>query len=439
MASVFPTADERLYINAVWLLSLRWVAVIGQLATITVVHLGLGVEIALAPLLVAVGVTALSNLAFGAWVRLSRSAADRYSTTVWHSVLGSVMWLDLIVLTSLLYFTGGPTNPFSIFYFVNLALSGILLPARWAWFLNGFAIACVAFISYHHHPVDVLLQPERLQSIGAAGRVTLANQGLFVAFVTCCSVIVYFATRLTGELQRRQRDLRRAEMLRARSEKLEALGTLAAGAAHELATPLSTIAVVAKEIQRELDGTAVAKIVVEDIALLRSELDRCRTILDRMSVHSGRAADEPVVAISAEDLVRDIQADMSKPGQVQSTFAPGVREKHISVPRTVLAQALRGLVQNAVDAGDGQAPIQLGVDLDGDHLRLEIRDRGPGMTADVLARAGEPFFTTKDPGKGMGLGLFLARSLVERLGGTLTIQSSAGQGTTVYVRVPLWR
>jgi two-component system sensor histidine kinase RegB len=439
MASAFHVADERLYINAVWLLSLRWVAVFGQLATITVVHLGLGVEISFAPLLVAVGVTALSNLAFGAWVRLSRSAADRYSITVWHTVLGSVMWLDLIVLTSLLYFTGGPSNPFSIFYFVNLALSGILLPARWAWFLNGFAIACVALISYQHHPVTVLLRPDRLQSIGATGRVTLAHHGFFVAFVTCCSVIVYFATRLTGELQRREQDLRRAEMLRARSEKLEALGTLAAGAAHELATPLSTIAVVVKEVQRELNGKAVSKIVVDDIALLRSELDRCRAILDRMSVHSGRAADEPVVATSAEDLVRDIQADMSKPELVHTTFAPGVEKRHVSVPRTVLTQALRGLVQNAVDAGDGREPIHVDVDLDRDHLRLRIEDRGPGMTADVLARAGEPFFTTKEPGKGMGLGLFLARSLVERLGGTLTIQSSVGQGTTVWVRVPLAR
>ena len=432
-----PPTYERLSINVAWLIKLRWVAAVGQLTTILVVQLVLGIEIALRPLLLAVGITALSNLVFDVWARQRRGDFETSSTSLWYGVIGSVMLLDLLVLTSLLYFTGGLTNPFSIFYFVNLALAGMLLPPPWAWFLNGVATAGLALLCYQHIPVPVLQRPERLQSIVAAGGVSPAGQGLFVAFVTCSSVIVYFTTRLTGELQQREQDLRRAEMLRARSEKLEALGTLAAGAAHELATPLSTIAVVAKEVQRELKGQDMAEIVVKDIALIRSELDRCRSILDRLSVSSGHVVGEPLVTVTTEELVEQVLAGMATQCPIRADFASGTKQKTVSVPLTGVAQALRGVLQNAADANRGPEPVRLKIDTDAEYLRLDIQDRGTGMNAEVLARAGEPFFTTKEPGKGMGLGLFLARSVIERLGGTLQIHSSVGQGTTVVIRLAL--
>jgi two-component system sensor histidine kinase RegB len=249
-------------------------------------------------------------------------------------------------------------------------------------------------------------------------------------------VIVYFTTRLTSELRSREQELRRAEELRARSEKLEALGTLAAGAAHELATPLSTIAVVAKEVQRQFKGHESANVAADDIALIRSELDRCRDILNRMSVESGQAMGEPMEIVTVQHLVEHLVGDVKPFWQVRTVLADGTSQRKVSIPLRGFTQAVRGIVKNAVDAG-GPEPVEVRVHAAAETMCLTIGDRGPGMASDVLQRAGEPFFTTKPTGEGMGLGLFLARSLVERLGGTVQIQSVVEQGTTVTVRLPL--
>ena len=211
----------------------------------------------------------------------------------WNRVFTGLMLLDLIVLTSLLYFTGGHANPFSLFYFVNLALSGILLPASRAWLLNALSILSFAALLYEHVPLAELQRPESLKSIREIEALTLGQSGLFIAFAACSSVIVYFATRLTAELKRRDRALRQSQMLQARSEKWEALGTLSAGAAHELATPLTTIAIVSKEIERELRDQEVSGTIKGEVDVIRKEVDRCRAILDRMSIDAGQ--DSPPV------------------------------------------------------------------------------------------------------------------------------------------------
>ncbi|CAN0364694.1 unnamed protein product, partial [Ectocarpus sp. 4 AP-2014] len=202
------------------------------------------------------------------------------------------MLLDLLVLTAMLGLTGGPTNPFVVFYFVNLALSGVVLPASWAWVLSGLAILGFAMLSIAHQPVEVLRDPERLISLAtlrASGDDSIppAMVGAWVAFAASAVVIVNFTTRLTGELRESERARRQAESEHARSEKLEALGTLAAGAAHELATPLSTIALTVSEAHRELQLAGVEGPAIEDLTLARREVDRCRTILDRMATDSG--------------------------------------------------------------------------------------------------------------------------------------------------------
>lgn len=427
---------HRLAINAEWLIKLRWVAVAGQLATIFFVAGPLGAPLPLAPLLAMVAVTAGTNVAFWVWTRRGRGdPGPAVRANVWHAALGGVMLLDLIVLTVMLGWTGGATNPFVLFYFVNLALCGVLLPDRWAWLLVGVATVAFAVISYTHAPLEALRAPERLLSFRELGAVHVYGGGTLVAFAACSTVIVSFTTRLTRELRRNQEARLRAEELRARSEKLEALGTLAAGAAHELATPLSTIAVVAKELQRDLRACEVTSDIVSDVELIRDELDRCRAILDRMSTSAGRAAGEAPERTTAGRLIDQTLAELPDPAAVEVRYATGADAASIVVPRTALCQALRALVHNALDAAPG-LPTRLTVERDG-VLRVAISDRGPGMPEEVLARAGEPFFTTKEPGAGMGLGLFLARSVVERIGGSMEIRSHPGEGTVVELNLPL--
>jgi two-component system sensor histidine kinase RegB len=300
--------------------------------------------------------------------------------------------------------------------------------------MNGLAVVCMGLLFCDSRPVAELSFRGGGQEIGD---LTTAQWGLFVAFVACASVIVYFTTRLTGELRRREAELFRAEMLQARSEKIEALGTLAAGAAHELATPLSTIAVVAKEVERELDGHEIPAVVPEDMTVIRNELDRCRAILDRMSTESGQTVGETMAPLATNELLRAVSEPYGRHPLIQTSCSERAANARVRVPKQGLAQALRGIVQNAVDANPNGAPIRISADCDDQYLQITVEDSGRGMTREVLQRAGEPFFTTKEPGSGMGMGLFLARSVIERIDGQIDIQSAAGEGTTVRVTLPI--
>jgi two-component system sensor histidine kinase RegB len=435
-STIAETDDiQRLATNARWLAMLRWVALVGQLATILTVRFWLDVEVDLAILGAALVVTAVSNASYSAWLVSRGGHAERIVPAQWHAVLGGLALLDLVVLSVMLWATGGPTNPFTVFYFVNVALSAVLLPPRWAWVVCGVAVAAMGVTYYTHRSLAVLMAPQRLQPLSQASEWPLASLGQFVAYATCTAVLVSFLARLTSELAASEARRRRAEELRARSEKLEALGTLAAGAAHELATPLSTIAVVAGEVERDIRNSSNNPSLIADMQLIRGELDRCRAILDRMALDSGQMIGEAPRPVTGSELCAEIVGGLRAADVHRVRVDVSPPEVAVVVPIVATAQALRGLVQNGLDAGD-DGPVELVARSAQSVLQIEIVDHGPGMNPDVLDRLGEPFFTTKQPGRGMGLGWFLARSVVERLGGTLAVESQVGQGTKVTVALP---
>ncbi len=400
-------------------------------------------------LLAVIVVVAVTNaLLLAGWRRMSRPDHAAWWAEWGDRLLAGVMTLDVIGLTALLYLAGGPTNPFIVFYFVNLALAAVILPACWAWALVAVALLGVAGLFLGHLPLPELHEPRPWAGWWGAPTMRLQYQGLFVALAGCASVVVYFVTYVTRELRRREAELRAADLDRARGQRLEALATLAAGTAHELATPLATIAVVAKELTRHLENVNVPETVRDDVSLIRSELDRCRAILDRMSASAGQAVGEEVTLVTAGQLVDEVLVGVRRRERVAVSMAAEAQGLPLRVPLQALAQALRGVVRNALDAteplADGRCPaaerrstcraVARGGGPDG--LRIEICDSGPGMPPEVLVRAGEPFFTTKEPGRGMGLGLFLCRSVVERLGGSLDLRSAPGQGVTATIHVP---
>ncbi len=436
--------------NALWLIKLRWVAVAGQTLTILAVQYLWQIPIELPWLLVAVALAAATNLLLMVWyrIRLAEPASQETLPAESRLVLGGVMLLDLLLLTTMLYLTGGPYNPFSVFYFVNLSLAALLVPGRWAWLLTVTAVVCYGLLFFDHLQIESLNRqaepapgaPAGLPEDG--GRVrgirwpSTRDVGMLIAFTTCASVVVYFMTRVTAELSRRERELRLAEALRARAEKLQALGTLAAGAAHELASPLSTIAVVAKEVEHAVRSRGETELI-DDVALIRSELDRCRAILDRMAAEAGHSAGERVTTVRVADLVESVLDCLANRQQVDVSLPEEVGDLQLQTQPKVLGQAIRGLLKNALDASSAQHHVQWRLARQKNLLLAEISDRGMGMPHAVLDRVGEPFFSTKEPGQGMGLGVFLARSVVERLGGSLAFHSQPGEGTTVELRLPL--
>ena len=436
-ATLQTDRGHHLVVNAAWLMRLRWVAVVGQLITIGVVTLGLQVALQLAPLLAVVLFTVLTNVGLWIWLGyLDQATQLHHVPKHGEGLLATVLAIDLVSLTTLLYFTGGVANPFSIFYLVNLTLCAVVLSQRWGWALTAVALVGLGWLLAFHVRLPELDQPAHLWHRLLGWNATLADLGQVVATTTCAVVIMHFVKRVTRQLEQTQAELRRMEREHSRNEKLEALGTLAGGAAHELATPLSTIAVVAKEMAQHLGQLTEQHELREDVMLIRAEVEHCRSILQRMTGRAGQLMAEQMSRIPLPSLVDDLLKESHQAERVLVSLPESLRGAAVFAPREHLVQALRAVLQNALDASPPAGRVQLEMDCDGDLLRVVIRDEGRGMNAQELSRAGDPFFTTKEPGQGMGLGLFLARSVVERLGGQLRLESPAGQGVIATLEIP---
>ena len=422
--------------TAIWFLHLRWVAVAGQLLTMAVVEWVLHIKLPQSGMVALMTVTATTNIAYSFWLQHLRKhglvASDRLPT---YQVISSLMLIDLAVLTGMLFLTGGLTNPFALFYFVNIAVAGAILTPAWAWFVWIVAVVSVTSLSLRAEPLTELNN----SNMQANGEWSIPKLGYLVSFATCGGVITYFVTVLTGELKQREIALKEAEGARVRNRQLEALATMAAGAAHELASPLTTIAVVAKELSRSLDKHGAPDVAKQDVSLIRSELDRCRQILDRMTSAAGEAAGERLDAITLDRFLEETLLGLREPHRVQVTVAEGANSKKNLLPLQATAQAIRNLVQNALDASEPNAEIFVKADLLDSHWRILVIDRGEGMSPEVLERVGEPFFTTKEPGRGMGLGLYLTQNVLRRLNGELKFTSKLGQGTTAEILLPTSR
>ncbi len=402
-----------------WLVRMHWAAIVGQTAIVLGAHLWV-VPLPLSPLLALVALQAAANLALRVWLARASHVSD--------AALAAVMLFDSLVLTLLLHLSGGHHNPFSTMLLVNVALSAILLPPRWSW--AQFAFSLVAF--------GALFFVRELAPFGApehAAIMTLHLEGMWVAFALAALLIVTIVQRVTRALGARQAELERARSLGERREKLASLATLAAGAAHELATPLGIIAVAAKELERSMPRNGAGAEVEADLALIRSQVVRCRDILHQMAAQAGENAGEPLVTVPAGEWVAAALDGLPERERVEATAPPGPACLVRGPPRG-LARVLKVLVRNALEASPPDRPVRVEAGRSGREVVLEVVDRGAGMAPEVLARAGEPFFTTKEPGAGTGLGLFLARALVEQLGGRLTLESAPGRGTTARIALP---
>jgi two-component system sensor histidine kinase RegB len=332
----------------------------------------------------------------------------------------------------LLDLTGGASNPFSTLYLVNVALAAVLLPQRWSWGLTAASLLAFGSLFVHEafagagHHVQWAIGPDQMMSAHL--------RGMWVAFALAAVFIVFFVQRVSRALAARERELRQARAQADRREKLASLATLAAGAAHELSTPLSTIAIVAKELQRSLSAAGASPEVRSDLQLVRDQVARCRDILDRMAAHAGENVGEPLAPVMVRSWIEASLEGLSGRDRVD-VEVPDAEAELVGPPRA-LADALRGLLKNALQASPVGGRITLYVSASGGRIRATVLDRGRGMPPDVLARVGEPFFTTKGPGEGMGLGLFLTRALAEQLNGAFHIAPRAGGGTEAWLELP---
>ncbi len=408
-AEVTPGLPNFAAINLRRLVALRAIALAGQLLAVWITSRWLAFELPLAALLAVIVAMAAINLLTVLRLRWYRRAVDERELFV-HLVL------DVVALTALLYLSGGATNPFVILYLLPLALTAAALPAGYTWAMVGVTVAAYTLLLFFYVP----LLPHGHG--GHEAGFTLHIFGMWLGFVLSAGLIGWFAVRMSETRASRDRLLARMREEELKNERIVALGTLAAGAAHELGTPLSTMAVLVRDL------AADRPVPAKTLAILHAQIARCKEILASLSATAGAAraeAGEPQ-ALDAwlADIVRRWQA--MRPGVVVRTRFAG----SMPVPRVVaeqtLAQAITNILNNAADASPQSVEVE-GC-WDERQLVLEVADRGPGLAPKVQAAVGEMFVTTKAPDAGLGLGLFLAFTTLSRFGGTVRLLNREGGG-----------
>lgn len=400
-----------------WLTRLRWLAAVGQVAAVAVAVVVLNIHLEVFPIALVIGVTILTNSFLEILVR------GRYMIPVW--VNPATVFVDVLLLTALLYLCGGSANPFCNLYVVHVVMAVIALGSKLTWVIVAesalgyfFIVAAGRKISLNDLPTNIV----------AAGN--------WSALALIIFLIAYFVGRISQALREREHEIASMRERAARTEMLASLTTLAAGAAHELGTPMGTIAIASKELELALEQTESMKAWAEDARLIRHEVDRCRNILERMRVDVSDELRLRPAQISIAEFVGFLEKDLS-PGDWAKVRVSGITEEIVRLPSRAMRQALNVLLRNALEVtGEGQV-VELRVKRESGHISFEVEDHGPGMDPDVARRAGEPFFTTKPVGKGMGLGLFLVRMVAEQTKGTFQLKSTKGVGTRSVLSLPI--
>lgn len=401
-----------------WLRLLRWTAVAGQSCTLAWVSWGLGIRLPIGALALCLGILGLTNAVLHA-------VPEHWGERVWFVAL--CLGFDVMQLTGLLHLTGGPHNPFSAFYLAHVALAAAVLPPAWAAGIAG--ISCAGFGILFLGAGLLPLPADPVCGIGPGMPIELHLRGMLVAFVLTTAAIVFLTARLQQALRRRDAELAAARSAAVRDERFVALATLAAGAAHELGTPLGTITIAAGELARAAKHLPDHPEIAGDAALIQEEAARCRSILDRLESHS----DDAPRALDIGDVFHLLRERY--PGGLELDAAAGVGT--VYAPPEALSMALLALIKNGFDASPDGAVIRCSVTRDVRGVCFKVRDEGTGLAAGALSHAGEPFFTTKPQGQGTGLGLFLVKLFADRLGGEFRLESAEPHGTIAILILPV--
>ncbi|MEM9192204.1 MAG: ATP-binding protein [Myxococcota bacterium] len=405
---------------------LRWLAVaVGTISALLATFV-LDVDVSLTVILILLGAMAGSNL-------LLTFYSPRIPTT---TLLAAVLMLDVGIVFGCLAVSGGPENPFSVAFLIYVTIAAAVLNRGFTWAIVGLSIVAYGSLFFIDSLLDPLLGGESSTGGGmhhhhhAEAGFSAHLYGMFIAFSVSAAMVALVVQRIASSLSQRRIELAKARDLAARHQRSAALSTLAAGAAHELSTPLGTIAVIAAELDRWAEQRGEAA-VSDDAALIQKELRRCRAILDEMASRSGHLAGEGLEPRPVRELVEAAAKEL-RPDEQRRLEISGT-EGSIRVPPRAFVQVLSNLIHNALDASDAQVQVEF---RDDNPVTVTVRDEGVGMSPEVAERATDPFFTTKDTGAGMGLGLFVAKSVADQLGGTLRIETAPGEGTEVSLELP---
>jgi two-component system, sensor histidine kinase RegB len=382
------------------LVTLRWLALLGQAAALVVTYFGLGFSLPLRSCLVVIAASAGLNIG----LRLRFGRTDRLEDIPAAAMLA----YDILQLTALLYLTGGIENPFSVLYLAPITISAVSLSGRITLILTLLMIGAVSALTFRHYPLP-WFPDEQLQLP------LIYNAGIWVAIVVGAAFIAIYASRVAIEARKLADALAATELVIAREQHLTQLDGLAAAAAHELGTPLATITLIAKDLQKQLPASDPLE---EDLALLEQEAGRCRAILGKLTSLGGDAGDV-FDDMSLSLLIEEVAGPHRDFGVDISIVEDGQGPEPVCRRNPGILYGLGNLIENAIDFAASEVRIE--AKWNAAWVTMVIGDDGPGFSPDVVGRVGEPYVTTKndrraktEEGAGLGLGLFIAKTLLER-------------------------
>ena len=405
--------------NMKQLIDLRWVAVVGQVAAISITHWVFGIQLPLELMLgILSSLIGLNMLSLFRWYTLP-SASNR------ELLIGFL--IDIGALTALLYVSGGATNPFVFLYPLQLALAAMLLEARSTWALVAITSICFAALTRFYVPLQ-------LPQGGVERLFELHIIGMWICFVLDAVLLVVFMSRINRNL--RERDGRLADMKQRAAEEdhIVRMGLLASGAAHELGTPLGTLAVTLND-WRNMPQFKNDPDLLQELGELQHELERCKTIVSGILMSSGEARGGSIAVVDASQFVSDLVREWSS-----SRNSKALKYSRMSGEdcRIVSDSALKQIICNVLDNAVEVSPewVKLTAEHADGMFTLSVRDRGPGFAPEILDNLGKPYQSTK--GKiGGGLGLFLVMNVVRKFGGTVTADNDPEGGAVVSLQIPM--
>jgi two-component system sensor histidine kinase RegB len=407
------------------LVRLRWLAIIGQTTAVLGVYYGLDFDLPLTACLLVIALSLVLNVALR--VRFHMLRRLEANLAAW------VLAFDIVELAVLLFLTGGLENPFAFLFLGPVLLSATALPPRSTLLLGALAILCATVLVAVHYPLpwdyDDPLQLPPLFMIG-----------VWISILLAIGFIGAYAWQITEESRQLADALSATELVLAREQHLSQIDGLAAAAAHELGTPLSTIAVIAKELENAIPREAKHG---DDVRLLREQATRCRDILAKLTELQAGGPIFDRMPLPA--LIEEVVAPHRHFGVAIDVTLPTDRANMPDCARNpAILYGLGNLAENAVDFAGERVTVE--AQWDDDNIAVTIADDGPGFAPDILARIGEPYVTSRprDPKdsdgehSGLGLGLFIAKTLLERSGATLGFENktSPAHGAIVTIRWP---
>ncbi|MDZ7594303.1 MAG: ATP-binding protein [Thiobacillus sp.] len=392
------------------LLAVRVSLIVGWTAGIVWLHWGLGIRMPLFPMAAVLGLMALFSLSTAWRLRLDVPATQM-------EFLAHLL-ADLTAFAVLVFFSGGATNPFVSLMLVPVIIAAISLRPRCVWLLAAVAGGYYALLLFYYQPLAIA-DPV------AASAMHLG--GMWFNFLISAALIALFVTRMQAALRTRDRELSALREKQLRDERIVALGTQAALAAHELATPLATIQTTAHELAAEFANDPD---IGADCRLLEKQAQACKRILTQLAARAQESAPvtQPLDAWLAA-LIERWQV-LRPDARITPRLPP---DRRAFTPPDGLEQAIQNVLNNAADVSPNA--VEIDVDTNTDALLIDIADRGPGFTPEQKAQAGHVLFSAR-PGRGWGVGLALTHATLERLGGSLTLTEREGGGTRVRITLP---